>query len=188
MYINANYVLYKMVGYLEIVIGSMWCGKTTWIISQYNRSMVYTDKIVVINYIGDKRYAATGLSTHDKTNIPCIQTKLLSDVTINDDIDVILINEGQFFDDIVEWVKDMVDIKGKKVYICGLDGDYKREKFGHLLELIPYCDKVQKLSAVCGKCNDGTPAIFTSRTTHNISQILIGEKEHYLPVCRKCYM
>ena len=116
--------------------------------------------------------------------------QLLSEVIVPEDTNVILINEGQFFADIVEWVKEMVDERKIKVYICGLDGDFKREKFGNLLELIPFCDKVTKLSALCGRCKDGTQAIFTHRylSTNSQEQVLIGEKDHYIPVCRKCYI
>lgn len=178
-----------MTGYLEIAIGPMFASKTSWLISQYKQYAVYTDKICVINYFADTRYSETHLSTHDNMMIPCIQTETLSNVEIDDDkIDIILINEGQFFTDIVPWVKNMVDNRGKKIYICGLDGDYKREKFGSLIELIPFCDKMTKLTALCGLCKDGTPAIFTHRTVCSDEQVLIGEKESYMPVCRKCYI
>lgn len=175
-------------GYLELALGPMFASKSSWLIGHYNQYKVYTEKIKVINFKGDNRYSATELSTHDRIMIPCVQTEKLYDITISDDdVDVILINEGQFFSDIVEWVKEMVDEKNKKVYICGLDGDYKREKFGSLLDLIPVCDKVTKLTAVCGVCCDGTRAIFTMRTTQISEQVLIGEADHYLPVCRNCY-
>ena len=176
------------IGYLEMALGPMFASKSSWLISQYKQYKVYTDKIKVINYSGDNRYSQTELSTHDKIMIPCVQTEKLYYLQLDADIEVVLINEGQFFEDIVPWVKEMVDQRGIKVYICGLDGDYKREKFGTLLELIPFCDKITKLTAVCGKCKDGTRAIFTMRTTESCQQVLIGEKEHYLPVCRKCYI
>lgn len=175
-------------GFLELAVGPMFASKSSWLIGYYNQYKVYTDNIVVINFKGDARYSKTELSTHDKIMIPCIQTEFLRDIHIDPDIDVILINEGQFFPDIVEWVKNIVDIGGKKVYICGLDGDYKRERFGNLLDLIPFCDKITKLTAVCGICKNGTRAIFTMRTSNSSEQVLIGEKEHYLPVCRKCYI
>ena len=101
--------------------------------------------------------------------------------------DIIGINEGQFFDDIVPWVKNLVDKHQKQVYICGLDGDFKRERFGNLLDLVPMCDKVTKLTALCGFCKDGTRAIFTYRTSASNEQVLIGEKDSYVPLCRKCY-
>jgi len=177
-------------GYCEVALGPMFAGKSSWLVRLYKQYTFYTDKVLVVNYIGDKRYSTEDLCTHDKTMIPCIQAKLLSEVIVPEDTNVILINEGQFFADIVEWVKEMVDERKIKVYICGLDGDFKREKFGNLLELIPFCDKVTKLSALCGRCKDGTQAIFTHRysSTNSQEQVLIGEKDHYIPVCRKCYI
>lgn len=175
-------------GYCEVALGPMFAGKSSWLVRLYKQFTFYTDKVLVVNYIGDKRYSSEDLYTHDKVMIPCLQCEKLEDIEISDDIEVILINEGQFFTDIVEWVKHMVDIHNKKIYICGLDGDYKREKFGNLLELIPFCDKVTKLSALCGICKDGTHAIFTHRFSKSKEQVLIGEKDHYLPVCRKCYI
>jgi len=179
-----------MSGYLELAIGPMFASKSSWLIRLYNQYRVYTDKIVVINYVADKRYGENDVTmcTHDRVTIPCLLTEKLNDLDIGNDIDVILVNEGQFFNDLVEWTKMMVDEKRKKVYICGLDGDYKREPFGSLLELIPLCDKVTKVTALCGVCKDGTKAIFTKRTTESKEQVLIGEKDHYLPVCRKCYI
>lgn len=178
-----------MSGYLEIAIGPMFASKTSWLISKFKQYAVYTDKVAVINYYSDTRYSNTELTTHDKVNIPCIQTDILSNVEIDDSkVDIILINEGQFFDDIVPWVKKMVDERQKQVYVCGLDGDYKRERFGTLLDLIPFCDKVTKLTALCGICKDGTRAIFTYRTVNSSEQVLIGEKDSYMPVCRKCYI
>lgn len=175
-------------GYCELALGPMFAGKSSWIVRLYKQYTFYTDKIVVINYVGDTRYTTQDLCTHDKTVIPCTQAINLSDVSIPEDVNIILINEGQFFEDIVHWVKEMVDQHKKKVYICGLDGDYKRERFGNLLELVPFCDKVTKLSSLCGNCKDGTEAIFTHRVTSSKEQVLIGEKDHYLPVCRKCYI
>ena len=179
-----------MAGYLELAIGPMFASKTSWIIQLYNQYRVYTDKILVVNYIGDKRYGEDSVTmcTHDKTTIPCVHTRNLSGLHVGDDIEVVLVNEGQFFDDLFEWTKHTVDVRKKKVYVCGLDGDYKRERFGTILDLIPICDKVTKLTALCGICKDGTKAIFTKRTTQSEEQILIGEKDHYLPVCRKCYI
>jgi thymidine kinase len=101
--------------------------------------------------------------------------------------DVILINEGQFFHDIVEFTTEMVEKRHKKVYICGLDGDFKREKIGKLLDLVPISDKVTKLRALCGQCKDGTPAPFSFRKSSSTEQVVIGADDIYIPLCRKCY-
>ena len=175
-------------GYLEIALGPMFASKTSWLIAKYKQYTVYTNKILVVNFYADTRYSETALTTHDKVMIPCVQTDKLSSVDIDyEKVDIILINEGQFFDDIVPWVKNLVDKHQKQVYICGLDGDFKRERFGNLLDLVPMCDKVTKLTALCGFCKDGTRAIFTYRTSASNEQFLIGEKDSYVPLCRKCY-
>jgi thymidine kinase len=98
---------------------------------------------------------------------------------------VILINEGQFFPDLFEFVNSLL-LERKKVYICGLDGDFERKKFGSILELIPLCDKVTKLTSLCSLCRDGTPGIFSMRLTQETEQTVVGS-ENYIPVCRKCY-
>jgi len=98
---------------------------------------------------------------------------------------VILINEGQFFSDLFEFVNKLL-VEGKKVYVCGLDGDFERKKFGTMLDLIPLCDKVNKLSSLCSLCRDGTPGIFSMRLTQETQQTVVGS-ENYIPVCRECY-
>jgi thymidine kinase len=96
-----------------------------------------------------------------------------------------LINEGQFFDDLFEVVNDMIN-HGKQVYVCGLDGDFERKKFGQILDLIPLCDKVSKLTTLCAICKNGTLGIFTTRLTSEKEQTIIGS-DSYIPVCRDCY-
>ena len=73
----------------------------------------------------------------------------------------------------------------KQVFICGLDGDFKRQKFGNLFDLIPYCDELIKLKSVCKICKN--QAIFSHRTSKESEQLVIGS-DNYLPLCRKCYM
>jgi thymidine kinase len=74
----------------------------------------------------------------------------------------------------------------KKVYIAGLDGDFERKRFGNLLDLVPLCDKVTKLTSLCSLCKDGTPGIFSYRLSQEKQQMLIGS-DNYIPVCRHCY-
>jgi thymidine kinase len=96
-----------------------------------------------------------------------------------------LINEGQFFADLYETVLDMLKCN-KKVYICGLDGDFERKKFGQMLDLIPHCDHVIKMSSLCSLCKNGTRGIFSMRLSDEKQQTLIGS-DNYVPVCRNCY-
>jgi thymidine kinase len=145
------------------------------------------------------------LSTHDKIKIPCIKTNRLFDIW-TDSIDmesnvelvprirdnfkvarssVILINEGQFFPDLEEFVKKLL-LNNKKVYVCGLDGDFERKKFGQILDLIPLCDKVTKLTSLCSMCKNGTLGIFSKRISCEQIQTVVGF-DNYIPACRSCY-
>jgi thymidine kinase len=175
-------------GYLEIILGPMYSGKSSRIVEIYKKCKFCNIPVTVINHIIDNRYDDTLLSTHDKIMIPCIQTNSLNDVWREHDIresQVILINEGQFFEDLYAVVSDMVK-SGKQVYVCGLDGDFERNKFGQMLDLIPLCDTVTKLTSLCSVCKNGTKAIFSMRVTHEKEQTLVGS-DNYKPVCRYCY-
>ena len=100
--------------------------------------------------------------------------------------DVIFINEGQFFDDLYEFVDYAVNEKKKRVYVCGLDGDSDRRPFGQMLDIIPLSDTVVKLHSFCKICNNGTPGIFSKRIDkRSKDQILVGATQEYIPVCRK---
>jgi thymidine kinase len=74
----------------------------------------------------------------------------------------------------------------KRVYICGLDGDFNRKPIGNLLQLIPFCDEVIKLKSLCSLCRDGTPGVFSFRITNETDQVIIGSS-NYIPLCRQCY-
>jgi thymidine kinase len=175
--------------YLELFIGPMYAGKTSKIIEIYKQCKFCEISVTVINHSFDKRYDDSLLSSHDKIMIPCFQTDNLTNLWMNKreqiNTDVILINEGQFFNDLYEIVINMLE-HNKKIYICGLDGDFERKKFGQILDLIPYCDKVTKLTTLCSLCKNGTPGIFSKRITGEKTQTVIGS-DNYLPVCRKCY-
>lgn len=177
--------------YLELFVGCMYAGKTGKLVDIYRQSLFCNLKTMVINYDGDKRYSQTELSTHDKIMIPCVQTETLESLYIDykdkiAETDVILINEGQFFPDLYSWVSHLIDNSKKRIYICGLDGDFERNKFGQILDLIPLCDKITKLTALCSICKDGTPAIHSFRRTAESGQLVIGS-DNYIPLCRKCY-
>lgn len=192
--------------YLELIIGPMYAGKTSKIIDIYKQCQFCNIPVVVINHSLDTRYDNTMLSTHDKIMIPCIKTNKLTDIidfknkigaegVINDEkyalkrkvneADVILINEGQFFGDLCECVEHMLK-QGKKIYIAGLDGDFERKKFGQIIDLIPLCDKITKLTSLCGICKNGNLGIFSKRLTNEKDQTVIGS-DNYIPVCRRCY-
>jgi thymidine kinase len=191
--------------YLEIILGGMYAGKTSRLVEIYKQCKFCNISVAVINHSIDNRYDEELLSTHDKIKIPCIKTEKLFDIwSENFDLlnnieliprvkdkfevacsNVILINEGQFFPDLEEFVKTLLKFD-KKVYVCGLDGDFKRKKFGQILDLIPLCDKVTKLTSLCSICKNGTPGIFSKRITLEQTQTVVGS-DNYIPVCRTCY-
>ena len=172
-------------GYLEIILGSMYSGKTSRLVEIYKQCQFCNISVIVINHIIDNRYDDNLMSTHDQIKIPCLKTENLLDLQANIRSDVILINEGQFFLDLEEFVEKMLAQK-KKIYICGLDGDFERKKFGQILNLIPLCDKVTKLTSLCSLCKNGTPGIFSKRITSEKEQTVVG-CDNYIPVCRSCY-
>jgi len=180
-------------GYLELIIGPMYSGKTSKLLEIYKQCKFCDISVCVINHSLDKRYHDSMLSSHDKIMIPCLNTDDLHDLWFTDNsvhdlirqTDVILINEGQFFNKLHFVVSDMLK-NNKVVYICGLDGDFERKKFGEILDLIPLCDKVSKLTSLCSICKNGTPGVFSMRITNETEQTVIGS-ENYLPVCRICY-
>ena len=185
-------------GYLAMYVGPMYSGKTSKLLELYKQYNFCNIDTLVINFAGDNRYSSDLLSTHDKCMIPCMKANELSqlaDITgANLEIlpdyfvkcKVILINEGQFFKDIIPWVTTAIGPKyKKKIHICGLDGDYKRQKFGDWLDLIPLCDKIEKLYSICNDCKYNQ-AIFSYRLSTETQQTLIGST-NYIPLCRLCY-
>jgi thymidine kinase len=192
-------------GYLEIILGGMYAGKTSRLVEIYKQCNFCDISVAVINHSIDNRYDNELLSTHDHIKIPCIKTERLFDlwsehINMEENIEfisrikdkfkvftsnVILINEGQFFPDLEEFVKTLLSYN-KKIYVCGLDGDFERKKFGQILDIIPICDKVTKLSSLCSLCKNGTPGIFSKRITCEKEQTIVGS-DNYIPVCRNCY-
>lgn len=174
--------------YLELIVGPMFSGKTSYLVNIFKQCKFCNIPVVVLNHSFDNRYDDSLLSTHDKVMIPCIKTEKLFDVSDNFELtysEVILINEGQLFGDLYVFVEKMLH-HGKKIYVCGLDGDFKRQKFGQILDLIPLADNIIKLSSMCSLCKNGKPGIFSHRISSEKEQVVIGA-DNYIPVCRNCY-
>lgn len=174
--------------YLELIIGPMFSGKTSKLVQVYKQCKLCDIPVLVINHAMDKERNVEKediLKNHDNIFIPCISTHTLSTVYTNP-YNVILMNEGQFFHDLVPFVKSQLVLK-KQIYIAGLDGDFQRNVFGDLLQLIPLCDKVEKLASLCGICKNGNPGIFSKRISREMTQMVVGGSDKYIPVCRICY-
>ena len=183
-----------MEGYLELIIGPMFSGKTSKLLDMYKQCQFCNIDCVIINHSLDNRYHHSMLTSHDDIKAPCVMTNSLFDVWNNmsnehyhslKKAQVILINEGQFFDDLYVITQDMLN-NNKRIYICGLDGDFEQKQFGQILNLIPICDMVNKLTSLCSICKNGKSGIFSMRTSSETNQTVIGSS-NYLPVCRECY-
>jgi thymidine kinase len=178
-------------GYLELIIGPMYAGKSTELMRIINRYKCLHKNIIIINHTINNRYGSTGLTTHNQEKIDnCIILDSLKE--LNNDIfkqaDVIIIEELQFFPDAHEMIVEWCDIYHKIVIGAGLDGDFMRNPFGDVLKLIPHSDKITKLNALCKKCGDGTLAHFTKRITNNSEITLVGTCDIYEAVCRKHFL
>ena len=178
---------------IDLIIGPMFAGKSTELIRRLNISAELGLKTLYINSSLDKRSDKV-FSTHNPSicKIGKIEAKKLENlVDMNfENYDVIGIDEAQMFSGLKNYVKNYTDNYGKKLIIAGLNGDYLRQPFGEINDLIPHCDTITKLDPFCKLCADKkiiSKAIFTKRITKSTKTLLIGGKESYLPVCRKCY-
>ena len=172
-------------GYLKLIIGPMFSGKTSALIDIY-KSLINHSQALVINHVSDKRYTDKDeLVSHDGVKIPCLNFNKLSDMYNIDfnNIKYVLINEAQFFEDLNQMVIIMVEKYKINVYLAGLDGDFQKRKFGAILDLIPFCDEIVKLNA---ECQCGLPAPYSMRISDETQQVSVGTN-NYKPTCRKCH-
>jgi len=175
-------------GYLHVVTGCMFSGKTTHLLQEFKRNELSS---MIITHSMDTRYGTAQIISHTYEScdampvnqlMPLVYTLEYSECTH------ILVDEAQFFPDLYEFVIHAVEYDNKKVTVYGLDGDYKREPFGEILRVIPLANSIVKLNAICKRCNDGTHAIFSLRKTDSDEQIKIGTHVDYEPVCRHHYL
>ena len=185
-------IFYKYKMSLEVVMGPMFSGKSSHINTIVKRYSAIGIDTLVIKPASDDRYSVYAeVVTHDKVKFGClsIMGNLMEiDNAITVKPKVIIVEEAQFFDDLVLFAKCMVENFHKHVVVVGLDGDSERRPFGQVLDCIPLADKVTKLVALCARCNDGTPALFSFRKIAVGGQVLVGGADSYAPYCRKCYV
>ena len=172
-------------GQIQVIFGPMFSGKTTELLRRIVRFTIAKLDCAVIKYKADTRYAVEEASTHDQRSIKAIPCELLSDVYHQvKTMDVIGIDEGQFFPDIVAFTERLAN-EGKIIIVAALDGTFQRKPFGNILELVPLAESVHKLSAVCMECFN--PAAFSKRIGSDQRVQVIGGSETYLAVCRRCF-
>jgi len=176
-----------MCGKLELIIGPMFSGKSTELIRRIRLLQKIEKKILVIKPIIDSRYNQDKITSHNYESVDCMVLEKLADIA-NDEINkynTIVVDEGQFFYDLVPVVTKWVDNFNVDIIVGGLDGDFQRQPIGTILDLIPHADQCHKLSSLCNECKDGTPAPFSFRLVDSSDKVLVGGSESYIPVCRK---
>jgi len=182
---------------LELLIGPMFAGKSSAIQSIVRRHQSLGWSVFVITHSMDTRYSAEpAIVNHDKQAMPAVAAEKLMPLLEHAayaSSRLVVIEEAQFFCDLVPFVQAVVDRDGKHCVVVGLDGDAERRPFGRVLDLIPMADRVTKLTAMCRLCKDGTPAIFTHAyaadaiVSNAEGKPCVGADERYAPMCRKHY-
>ncbi len=173
-------------GWIEVICGSMFSGKTEELIRRLKRARIANLKVEIFKPSIDTRYHEQHIVSHDENIIPSTpidnsQTILL----LAGEVDVVGIDEAQFFDDQLPEVCDQLAIRGTRVIVAGLDMDFTARPFGPLTQLLAKAEYITKLHAICVKC--GNIANYSYRTNEQSSRILLGERDHYEPRCRYCY-
>ena len=184
---------------LEIILGPMFAGKSSEILKKVKREHSIGRKVLIITSSLDVRYITNTnlIKTHDSQTMEANALSNIEDIFRLTDFEsshLVIIEEAQFFAGLYDVVKRLVEVYKKNVIVVGLDGDSNRNPFGDILQLIPICDRVIKLNALCKRCSDGTEAIFSARIAKatadakESSTICIGGEEMYMPLCRKHFI
>ena len=173
-------------GWIEVICGSMFSGKTEELIRRLNRAKIAKQKVEIFKPAIDTRYHEIDVVSHNANAIRSTPISFAHDMLLlGSSCDVVGVDEAQFFDDGLPEVCKRLASKGIRVIVAGLDMDFKGNPFGPMPSLMSIAEEVTKVHAVCVIC--GSPATFSFRTIANESKILLGEKESYEPRCRLCF-
>ena len=187
--------------YLKIIIGPMYSGKTTELIDDYSKLKSSLSKNDEKKYKQDNTLSLIAIDfkqeihgitfepiyNHNNKSIEGVFTNNLNNITqfiLENNIKYIFINEAQFFRNLKNWTIMMLEKYKKHIIICGLDSDFKQEKFGEILDLIPHADIIVKKTGKCNFCEQNS--LFSYKTEKNLTVIDMDSKK-YLPACRECY-
>lgn len=171
-------------GWIEVICGSMFSGKTEELIRRLRRAQIARQKVEIFKPIIDIRYSEEEVVSHDRNAIPSTSVQSASQILFySADYSVIGIDEAQFFDQDLAGVCNQLADEGKRVIVAGLDMDFKGKPFGPMPSLLAIADYVTKLHAICMEC--GELANFSYRISGDDNIIKIGEKDAYEPLCRK---
>jgi len=176
----------KKAGSIEVICGSMFSGKTEELIRRLKRAKFANQKVEIYKPCIDVRYSDDQVVSHDAHSIHSTPIDSpASMLLLSSDVEVVGIDEAQFFDDtLVEVVQTLAD-RGVRVIIAGLDTDFLGKPFGPMPALMAVAEDVQKVHAICMKC--GSPANHSHRLLSSDQLVVLGEKDIYEPLCRHCY-
>ncbi len=172
-------------GWIEVVCGSMFSGKTEELIRRLKRVKIANLKVEIFKPSIDTRYHENNIVSHDTNAIHSTPVKSSKEILeLAKDVDVVGIDEAQFFDKGITEICETLALNGVRVIVAGLDMDYKGNPFGEMPNLLSKADYITKLHAICMKCGD--IANISYRKIADANQVLLGEKDIYEPRCRQC--
>ena len=173
-------------GRIEVVCGSMFSGKTEELIRRLKRAKFAKQKVEIFKPSIDTRYSDEEVVSHDRHSIPSTPIDSSASILLlSSDIDVVGIDEAQFFDEGLIDVCNELANRGVRIIVAGLDMDFKGKPFGPIPALCAIADEVTKVHAICVKC--GALAYVSHRLVANDKRVLLGEQDEYEPLCRDCY-
>ncbi|MCF8360706.1 MAG: thymidine kinase [Prolixibacteraceae bacterium] len=173
-------------GWIEVICGSMFSGKTEELIRRLNRARIAKQRVEIFKPGVDKRYSDEDVVSHDENSIRCTPVDMASNILLlTGNVDVIGIDEAQFFDNALVEVCQKLANMGIRVIVAGLDMDFKGNPFGPMPGLMAIAEFVTKVHAICMKC--GNLANFSHRLTVNEKLVVLGQKDEYEPLCRECF-
>lgn len=173
-------------GRIEVVCGSMFSGKTEELIRRLRRAKFAKQRVEIFKPALDTRYSKIEVVSHDRNSIMSTPVDSSSSILLlSSDIDVVGIDEAQFFDDGLVQVCNELANKGIRVIVAGLDMDFKGVPFGPIPALCAIADEVTKVHAICVRC--GSLAYVSHRLVANDKRVMLGEQAEYEPLCRECY-
>jgi thymidine kinase len=173
-------------GWIEVIVGSMFSGKTEELIRRLNRARIARQRVEIFKPEIDKRYDETNVVSHNENSIRSIPVQNASQILLYiDGMDVVGIDEAQFLDDDLPAVCNYIANQGIRVIVAGLDMDFQGKPFGPIPALMATAEYVTKVHAICMRCGD--LAHYSHRTSDSEKLVLLGEMDNYEPLCRKCY-
>jgi thymidine kinase len=173
-------------GWIEVICGSMFSGKTEELIRRLKRARFANLKVEIFKPAIDQRFHDIKIISHDENAIHSTPVATSQELLLlAQDVDVVGIDEAQFFDASLPQVCEELACRGIRVIVAGLDMDFAAQPFGPMPQLLAKADYITKLHAICVKC--GNIAQYSYRKVPSEDQIMLGATEAYEPRCRRCY-